>query len=97
VATHAVQKVPKAGDFRVQDDHGGSWSPYVPTPEEIAFAQQAIAAVEPRPAYGRVDFVRGNDGALQLMELELIEPELWLRSSPEAAARFAAAIAAAVG
>lgn len=94
VATHAVQKVPKAGDFRVQDDHGGSWSPYAPTDEEVAFAQRAIAAVEPRPQYGRVDIVRGNDGALQLMELELIEPELWLRSKPEAAARFAAAIAA---
>lgn len=97
VATHAVQKVPKAGDFRVQDDHGGTWSPYEPTVEEIAFAQQAIAAVDPRPAYGRVDIVRGNDGHIQLMELELIEPELWLRSKPEAATRFAAAIAAAVG
>jgi glutathione synthase/RimK-type ligase-like ATP-grasp enzyme len=97
VATHAVRKVPRVGDFRVQDDHGGSWSPYEPTAEEIAFAQRATAAVAPRPAYGRVDIVRGNDGALQLMELELIEPELWLRSKPEAATRFAAAIAAAVG
>ena len=97
VATHAVQKVPKAGDFRVQDDHGGSWSPYVPTAEEVAFAQRAVAAVDPRPQYGRVDIVRGNDGALQLMELELIEPELWLRAKPEAAARIAAAIAAALG
>lgn len=96
VATHAVQKVPKSGDFRVQDDHGGTWSPYEPTAEEIAFAQQAIAAVDPRPAYGRVDIVCGNDGNIQLMELELIEPELWLRSKPEAATRFAAAIAAAV-
>lgn len=94
VATHAVQKVPKAGDFRVQDDHGGTWSPYEPTAAEIAFAQRAVAAVDPRPQYARVDIVRGNDGALQLMELELIEPELWLRSKPEAAARFAAAIAA---
>lgn len=94
VATHAVRKVPKAGDFRVQDDHGGTWTPYEPTAEEIAFAERAVAAVEPRPQYARVDIVRGNDGALQLMELELIEPELWLRSKPEAAARFAAAIAA---
>jgi glutathione synthase/RimK-type ligase-like ATP-grasp enzyme len=96
VATHAVQKVPKAGDFRVQDDHGGTWSPYGPTPEEIAFAQRAVAAVTPRPQYARVDIVRGNDGQLQIMELELIEPELWLRSEPAAAARFAEAIATAV-
>lgn len=96
IATHAVQKVPKAGDFRVQDDHGGTWSPYEPSAEEIAFAERAIAAVAPRPQYGRVDIVRGNDGGIQLMELELIEPELWLRAKPEAAARLAAAIAAEV-
>lgn len=94
VATHAVCKVPRAGDFRVQDDHGGKWTPYEPSAEELAFAERAAAAVEPHPQYARVDFVRGNDGQLQLMELELIEPELWLRSKPEAAARLAAAIAA---
>ena len=96
VATHAVCKVPKAGDFRVQDDHGGTWSPYEPSDEEIAFAQRAIAAVSPQPQYGRVDIVRGNDGQLQIMELELIEPELWLRSRPEAAARLADAVARAI-
>lgn len=94
--THAVRKVPKPGDFRVQDDHGGKWQPYEPAAEEIAFAQQAMAAVTPAPQYGRVDMVRGNDGTLQVMELELIEPELWLRSKPEAAQRFAQAIARAV-
>lgn len=90
--THGVRKVPKAGDFRVQDDHGGRWEPIEPTPEQVAFAQRAIAACDPAPAYGRVDIVRGNDGAWQLMELELIEPELWLRTHPEAARRLADAI-----
>lgn len=91
--THAVQKVPKAGDFRVQDDHGGKWTPYTPSAEQIAFAQRAMQSVTPLPQYGRVDMVRGNDGGWQVMELELIEPELWLRTKPEAATRLAAALA----
>lgn len=91
--THAVQKVPKAGDFRVQDDHGGKWTPYSPTAEQIAFAQRAMQSVSPLPQYGRVDMVRGNDGAWQIMELELIEPELWLRTKPEAALALGRAIA----
>lgn len=93
VVTHGVRKVPKTGDFRVQDDHGGTWTEYVPSVEEIAFAERAFAACEPRPLYGRVDLVRGADGSLQLMELELIEPELWLRTHPAAAQRMARAIA----
>lgn len=91
--THGVRKLPKEGDFRVQDDHGGRWEPIEPSAELVAFAQRAIAACEPAPAYGRVDIVRGNDGAWQLMELELIEPELWLRTHPEAARRLADVIA----
>lgn len=91
--THAVQKVPKAGDFRVQDDHGGKWTPYAPTAEQTAFAQRAMQSVMPMPQYGRVDMVRGNAGGWQIMELELIEPELWLRTKPEAARRLAQAIA----
>ena len=91
--THAVQKVPKSGDFRVQDDHGGTWTPYSPSEEQVAFAKRAMLSVTPLPQYGRVDMVRGNDGSWQIMELELIEPELWLRTKPEAATRLAAALA----
>lgn len=96
MVTHGVRKVPKAGDFRVQDDHGGSWTEYVPSDEEIAFAERAVAACTPRPLYARADLVRGPDGTLQLMELELIEPELWLRTHPAAAQRMARAIAQSV-
>lgn len=96
MVTHAVRKLPRAGDFRVQDDHGGSWAEYVPGAEEIAFAERAVAACTPRPLYARADLVRGPDGTLQLMELELIEPELWLRTHPAAARRMARAIAQSV-
>lgn len=83
--THALRKVAKAGDFRVQDDHGGTVHPYTPTPEEIAFAERAMAACDPTPLYGRVDMIRDNEGALAVMELELVEPELWFRLHPPAA------------
>ena len=91
--THAVRKLPKPGDFRVQDDHGGTAHPYEPSTAQIEFAQRAMAACQPTPAYGRVDLVQDNHGNLAVMELELIEPELWLRNHPSAATEFADAIA----
>ncbi len=90
--THAVQKVAKAGDFRVQDDHGGMVYPYTPDAEEIAFAEAAIQACDPQPLYGRVDMIRDNDGNLAIMELELIEPELFFRFHRPAAFALADAI-----
>lgn len=91
--THAVRKVPKAGDFRVQDDHGGTVHHLDPTREHVELAQLAMAACDPAPSYGRVDMVRDAHGKLAVMELELIEPELWLREHPPAAEEFARAIA----
>lgn len=91
--SHAVRKIPKAGDFRVQDDHGGSVHPLVPTESQVDLAQRAMAACHPAPVYGRVDMVRDNEGRDAVMELELIEPELWLRNHPPAADQLAEAIA----
>lgn len=92
--SHAVRKRAKAGDFRVQDDHGGSVHACRPTAEQIALAERAIAACGRVPAYGRVDMVQVDAGRHAVMELELIEPELWLRLHPPAATAFAAAISA---
>jgi glutathione synthase/RimK-type ligase-like ATP-grasp enzyme len=89
----AVRKVAKAGDFRVQDDFGGTVHRHQPTEEQIELAERAVAACSPVPVYGRVDMVRGNDGRLAVMEMELIEPELWLRFHPPAADTFADALA----
>ena len=63
-------------------------------PEEDAFARHALACVEERPLYARVDIVRDDDGLLCLMELELVEPSLGLDLAPWAAKPFAEAIAA---
>ncbi|MBK6620530.1 MAG: hypothetical protein IPG32_06520 [Saprospirales bacterium] len=83
--THAVLKKAKTGDFRVQDDFGGTVQPYQPTAEEIAFAEKVFAVCDPMPLYGRVDFVTDNEGQLAVVELEIIEPELWFRHHPPAA------------
>ena len=97
VCTHAVRKVPKRGDFRVQDDHGGTVLAHVANAEELAFAEQAVAACPEKPLYARVDAVRDNHGRLCLMEIELIEPELFLRFHTPAAERLAAAVARELG
>ena len=91
--SHAVRKRAKPGDFRVQDDHGGTVAPYKPSAAQIELAERAIAACDPVPAYGRVDMIRESTGNYAIMELELIEPELWMRFHPPAAEALARAIA----
>jgi glutathione synthase/RimK-type ligase-like ATP-grasp enzyme len=90
--THAVHKRGKPGDFRVHDDYGGTVQPHEASAEEIAFAQRAVAACDSAPLYARVDLVRDNLGQLAVMELELIEPELFFRFNPVAAEMLAEAI-----
>lgn len=90
--THAVRKTARAGDFRVQDDHGGSVHAHEPSASERAFAEAVVAACPQLPAYARVDFVRSIDGGFRLMEVELVEPELFFRFHPPAAERLAALI-----
>lgn len=90
--THAVRKQARPGDFRVQDDHGGTVHGHDATPDQIAFAEAATAACSPLPLYARVDVVRDNDGFLALMELELIEPEMFFRMHPPAAEMMAEAV-----
>ena len=90
---HAVIKTPKAGDFRVQHDFGGAERLVEAPGSVIQAATRVIAAVENTPLYARVDGVESG-GQFLLMELELIEPALFLKLSDGAAERFAEAIAA---
>lgn len=90
--SHAIQKVPKSGDFRVQEEHGADIRPSEPPAELKQLATDVFKNLDPVPAYGRGDWVRGLDGSFLLMELELVEPSLYLRTNRFAAARFAAAL-----
>lgn len=90
--SHAVLKKAKAGDFRVQDDFGGTVHDYSPSLEEIQFAENAVRQVSPLPVYARVDVIWDNEDQLCVSELELIEPELWFRKHPKAAELLADAV-----
>lgn len=91
--SHAVRKIPAAGGFLVHERHGGRLEDHTPSIREIAVADAALAR-SPAPVHAaRVDLVR-LDGEPVVMELELIEPELFLRRAPDAADRLAAALLA---
>ena len=87
--SHSVLKKAKPGDFRVQDDFGGTVHEYDASESEIAFAESVVKYCNPLPLYARVDAVWDNTGELCVSELELIEPELWFRNRPEAAEELA--------
>lgn len=92
VYLHAVKKVAKPGDFRVQDDFGGTVYKYSPSKNEIDFALSVVGAIETPPIYARVDIILDNSMSLALSEVELIEPELWFRECPQSAVALAKAI-----
>jgi glutathione synthase/RimK-type ligase-like ATP-grasp enzyme len=89
--SHAACKRPAAGDFRVQGDFGGRVEPLVPDRSLTVFAERVLAAVPRDWVYARVDLVHTDRGPT-LMELELIEPDLFFRLAPDAADRMADAL-----
>jgi glutathione synthase/RimK-type ligase-like ATP-grasp enzyme len=91
--SHAVVKRPKSGDFRVQEYHGGvTTACNAPPTGAIQLAQQALAAAPVRTAYARVDIIPDDEGTLRIMELELIEPSLFLDHAPDAGRAFTRSI-----
>lgn len=94
--SHAVAKVAQNGDFRVQPHLGGKVGALDPAPEAFAAAEAVLAATPEAPAYARVDLIRRLDGRLALMELEMIEPDLFLDFAPDGGRAFAKAMAAAI-
>ena len=87
--THAVLKKAKEGDFRVQDDFGGSIAIYNPNEEMVKLAEKCTRILTPIPSYARVDIIWDNLRELAVSELELIEPELWFRLNPNAPQKLA--------
>lgn len=83
---HSVRKRPADGDFRVQENYGALHEPVVPPPEGLELARSVLATLNEPPLYGRVDMVRDLDEQLCVIELELIEPSLYLdKAAPEVA------------
>jgi glutathione synthase/RimK-type ligase-like ATP-grasp enzyme len=94
--SHAIVKRPKAGDYRVQPHLGGTEVPCVAPIGAIELAQAALSAAPSEAAYARVDMVRDDGGELAIIELELIEPSLWLQHAPDGGASFAEVVTAAL-
>ncbi|MBF9070457.1 ATP-grasp domain-containing protein [Streptacidiphilus fuscans] len=86
--SHAVRKVPAQGEYRIHEHHGGTVQSHTPTDAELAAARAALAAAPAATAYGRVDLVDLPSGPA-VMELELIEPELFLPYADGATTRYA--------
>ena len=91
--SHAVNKRPVAGEFRIQEEFGGLYSP-LPSPPAgaVALAEQVLAAVDEPLLYARIDMVPDADGRWLLMEAELIEPDFYLNVDPAQGAGFARAL-----
>ena len=94
--SHAVAKIARADDFRVQFQHGGRYQAITPPDEALATGDAVLKAAGRDLAYARIDLLRGEDGVLSLMELECIEPDLYLDLAPDGGVAFAAAMAMAM-
>lgn len=91
--SHAVAKLPTAGSYLAHPSHGARTVAHEPTRAEVDVARRALAAAGGPILYARVDLVDLDDGTPAVMELELIEPYLFLLESPGAVARYARAVA----
>ncbi|MAT67120.1 MAG: hypothetical protein CL830_01825 [Crocinitomicaceae bacterium] len=87
--SHSVLKKAKKGDFRVQDDFGGSVEKIIPSLEIIELAEKTVKSLKTIPLYARVDIIFDNVSNPVISELELIEPELWFRFKEESAYKLA--------
>jgi hypothetical protein len=102
VFSHALQKLPKAGDYRVQSIFGAREIAHTPRDGEVDLCRNVLDAAaqitgEADLLYARVDMVRGLDGRLAVMELEVIEPYLYPEQGPDMGAVFASALKRKLG
>ena len=94
--SHAVRKVAAPGDFRIQPQFGGVFSRFEPDPEQLALVERILRKLPGETLYARVDLIRLSDGSLALMELEAIEPDLYVAQEPETPARLIEALIASM-
>lgn len=90
--SHAISKKPKPGDFRVQEEHGGTIDAVEVDALLAGTGQRIMDCIPETLLYARVDLVLLPDGQPALMELELIEPSLYFECDPNAPGRFATAL-----
>ncbi|MBK8517586.1 MAG: hypothetical protein IPL55_15240 [Saprospiraceae bacterium] len=89
--SHSVLKTPKKGDFRIQSQFGGKYMSFNPSEDVLGSAQCIINCIQEELLYARVDGVL-VDSVFHLMELELIEPDLYVDYMPGALKSFSETI-----
>jgi glutathione synthase/RimK-type ligase-like ATP-grasp enzyme len=90
--SHSVSKRPRPGEFRVQPEFDGVIAAHAPAPDEREAAERVLAAVDQPLLYARVDLVRAANGDPRLIELELIEPDLYIGHAEDRGSAFANAV-----
>ena len=97
LATHAVRKLPKPGDFRINEHWGGRNEATEVTDVLAELGARVVDVLPAAPLYARVDVV-SLGGQWHVIEVEVTEPSLYLDLAPDAAAaRLADAIVDRVG
>lgn len=91
--SHAVRKRPQAGDFRVQEEHGGTFAPWTPRDAEVTLARRVLHALPAPVLYARIDLMYSDDGEPLLSEAEVTEPSLYHSVVPDSAQALARAVA----
>ena len=94
--SHAVNKRPVAGEFRIQEEFGGLYALVDPPAQALALAERVLAAADAPLLYARIDMLPDADGRWLLMEAELIEPDFYLGVDPARGAGFARALRASI-
>lgn len=94
--SHAVLKKPATGEYRVQAEYGGTVAETQASADALEVAQRALGCAPSGWVYARVDLVYADD-SWRVVEVELVEPELFHGFSDQSADRLAAAITAAAG
>jgi len=85
--SHSILKQPKAGDFRVQEEHGGQLKSIQPCEDMLTTARHCLAALPADVLYARIDLIR-HKKEFAVIEIELIEPSLYFNMDTESAQRF---------
>ena len=80
--SHALLKQAAPGDYRIQSLYGGKETAIQPDLADVSAAHAILETLDELPLYARIDMLRGDDGKLLLMELELIEPYLYPQEGP---------------
>ena len=84
----AVEKRARPGEWRVQSDFGGTVRAVALDDELRSIVGATTDALDDDLLYARVDVVELPDGAPAVLEVEVVEPELFFSIEPTIAPRF---------